>query len=350
MKKRLAELRKLNQGLKDAYRGADVHRRLKQFDGWVDRALAENANPNGYDHTETVQEYYDLCSDFMVFGWSDSLHFAPLSPQESLEESQLRHQRLMISKLELSEGMTVIDIGCGIGGPMRRVVRETGVKVVGVNNSNIQLDKARSLSAEAGLGHMVDYLACSFMDMGAIADDTFDRGYAIESTCHAPDKVGAFAEIYRVLKPGALFWGQEMCMTDKFDPDNDGHRSIKQGLMRGIALKDIATMSEVYQSLERVGFQVVEAKDRAVSENGPATPWYMPMESRRGTLNSALRRSLLGRHVLMGAFRLAGVLGICPRGSAEVIGLLDQAAKAYVEGGRAKIFTPLYCFLARKPL
>ena len=350
MKKRLAELRKLNQGLKDAYRGADVHRRLKQFDGWVDRARTENANPMGYDHTETVQEYYDLCSDFMVFGWSDSLHFAPLSPQESLEESQLRHQRLMISKLELSEGMTVIDIGCGIGGPMRRVVRETGVKVVGVNNSNIQLDKARSLSAEAGLGHMVDYLACSFMDMGAIADDTFDRGYAIESTCHAPDKEGAFAEIFRVLKPGALFWGQEMCMTDKFDPDNDGHRSIKQGLMRGIALKDIATMSEVSRSLERVGFQVVEAKDRAVSENGPATPWYMPMESRRGTLNSALRRSLLGRHVLMGAFRLAGVLGICPRGSAEVIGLLDQAAKAYVEGGRAMVFTPLYCFLARKPL
>ena len=59
------------------------------------------------------------------------------------------------------------------------------------------------------------------MNMDAIADDTFDRGYAIESTCHAPDKAGAFAEIYRVLKPGALFWGQEMCMTDKFDPGDD---------------------------------------------------------------------------------------------------------------------------------
>ena len=54
------------------------------------------------------------------------------------------------------------------------VVREAGVKVVGVNNNEIQLDKAKSLNAEAGLDHMVDYLACSFMDLDAIADDRFD--------------------------------------------------------------------------------------------------------------------------------------------------------------------------------
>ena len=67
----------------------------------------------------------------LIFGWGESLHFAPLSPQESLEESKIRHQRLMISKLELREGMTVVDVGCGIGGPMRRVVREAGVRVLG---------------------------------------------------------------------------------------------------------------------------------------------------------------------------------------------------------------------------
>ena len=82
----------------------------------------------GYDHAETVREYYDLCNEFMVFGWGDSLHFAPLSPRESLEDSKIRHQRLMIAKLELREGMTVIDVGCGVGGPMRRVVREAGVQ------------------------------------------------------------------------------------------------------------------------------------------------------------------------------------------------------------------------------
>ena len=350
MGKRLVQLRKLSQGLKVAYRESDVPRRVKLFDGWMDRARTEDAGPAGYDHTETVKEYYDLCSEFMTFGWSESLHFAPLSPRESLEDSQTRHQRLMISKLELHEGMTVVDIGCGIGGPMRRVVREAGVKVTGVNNNEAQLNRAKSLNAEAGLEHMVDYLACSFMDMGAVADDTFDRGYAIESTCHAPDKEGAFAEIYRVLKPGALFWGQEMCMTDRFDPGDKRHLAIKQELMHGIALKDIATMGEVTQALEQAGFQVIEAKDRALEESSPATPWYKPMETRSKTLGNTLRRTPLGRKLLMGIFRLAGALRVFPNGSADVVGLLDRTAKAYVDGGKAGIFTPLYCFLARKPL
>ena len=347
------QLRKLSSGLKAAYRGSDVPRRVRHFDGWLDRASARDADTGeGYDHVETVREYYDLCNEFMVFGWSESLHFAPLSPWESLEDSQTRHQRLMIAKLELQEGMTVIDVGCGIGGPMRRVVREAGVRVVGVNSSEVQLGKARALNAEAGLDHMVDYLACSFMDMSAVADGTFDRGYAIESTCHAPDKVGAFAEIYRVLQPGALFWGQEMCMTDRFDPGDSRHRAIKNDLMHGIALKDIATMGEVDRALESVGFQIVEAKDRAVDENGAATPWYQPMEARGGgrTQGNALRRIPLGRKAIIAASRLAEALRVFPKGSADVAGLLDRTADAYVAGGRNGLFTPLYCFLARKPL
>ncbi len=343
------QLRRLSQGLKAAYRESDVRRRVRQLDGWTERA-GDGADRTDYDHAETVREYYDLCSEFMVFGWSESLHFAPLSSRESLEESQMRHQRLMISKLELSEGMAVVDIGCGIGGPMRRVAREGGVRVTGVNYSEVQLARARSLNAEAGIEDMVDYLACSFMDMAPIADDTFDRGYAIESTCHAPDKAGAFAEIYRVLKPGALLWGQEMCMTDRFDPGDGRHQAIKQDLMHGIALNDIATTDEVNRTLEQAGFQVIEGNDLAVDESDYAVPWYKPMETRGGALGNALRRTPLGRKAYIGMSRLAEVFRVFPRGSADVIALMDRTANAYVAGGKSGLFTPLYCFLARKPL
>ncbi len=345
-----SQLRQLSRELKTTHSGSDIHRRVSDFDGWLDRAPADDDSATGYDHAGTVKEYYDLCTQFMVFGWSESLHFAPLSPRESLEESQVRHQQLMIDKLDLHEGMTVIDVGCGIGGPMRRVVRESGVRVVGVNNNDIQLDRAKALNTEAGIDHMVDFLACSFMDMNAIADNTLDRGYAIESTCHAPDKAGAFAEIYRVLKPGALLWGQEMCLTDTFDPNDNRHQAIKQDLMRGIALRDIATMGEVNRDLETAGFEVIEGRDRAVAEEGPTTPWYQPMESGQGTLGNAVQRIPLGRKFLVGLSRLTERVGVFPKGSADVIELLDRTAKAYVAGGRTGIFTPLYCFLARKPL
>ena len=343
------QLDKLSKELREAYQGTGVKGRVRHFDGWIARAATGGDGASSYDHTVTVREYYNLCNGFMVYGWNESLHFAPLTPDESLEESIARHQRLMISKLDLKQGMTVVDVGCGIGGPMRRVVREGGVRVVGINISEIQLEKAKRLNAEAGLGHMVDYKACSFMDMGAFEDETFDRGYAIESTCHAPDKVRAFEEIFRVLKPGALFWGQEMCLTDKFDPEDAGHQAIEQELKRGIALNDIATFGEVNKALEAAGFQVIEGMDRDVQE-GPSTPWYRSMESRRGTLGNTLRRLPLGRKALIAGSKMAEMLRLLPKGSSEVVRLLDRTADAYVAGGRAGIFTPLYCFLARKPL
>ena len=120
--------------------------------------------------------------------------------------------------------------------------------------------------------------------------------------------------------------------------------------MHGIALKDIATMGEVDLALEAAGFQVVEGRDYAVEEDRPTTPWYQPMETRGGTLDKLLRRTPLGRKLLIGASRLAEVVRVFPKGSSDVIGLMDRTANAYVAGGRTGIFTPLYCFLARKPL
>ncbi|MDE0002132.1 MAG: hypothetical protein OXQ29_05525, partial [Rhodospirillaceae bacterium] len=144
-----------------------------------------------------------------------------------------------------------------------------------------------------------------------------------------------------------LFWGQEMCMTERFDPGESRHLAVKQELMRGIALTDIATMGEVDRSLETAGFRIVESTDRA---EGARMPWYRPLEARQGTPGNAWRRGPLGRTAIFGASKLAELLRIFPKGSADVIRLMDRTANAYVAGGRTGIFTPLYCFLARKPV
>ena len=341
-------LTSLSRSLKSVYQGSDIRTRVARFGDWFDRMDQYDADGIEYDHTRTVNEYYDLCSEFMQFGWSESLHFAPLTSEESLEESLVRHQRLMIEKLELREGMVVADIGCGVGGPMRRVARESGARVVCINNNVQQLEKARRRNVETGLDDMAEYINCNFMDMSVIEPDSFDAGYAIESTCHAPDKVRAFAEIYRILKPGALLWGQEMCMTEKFNPDHRLHRTVKDELMLGIALKEIATFSEVDRAIEAAGFQIVQAADMDDRE-GQGIPWYWPMESRSGTLHNAFRRTPLGRKALIAGLRMAEMLRFFPKGSAAIVQLMDRMAEAYVAGGKMGIFTPLYCFLARKP-
>ena len=333
--------------LRSAYRGWDVSARVERFERWIDRSTTEVADCPAYDHTETVNDYYDLCNQFMELGWGESLQFAPLASKETSEQAIARLQQLMISKLRLQEGMTVVDVGCGFGALMRRVARETGVRVVGINNNEHQLEEARRRNYEAGLDRLIDCIKCNMMDMSSIAAGSFDRGYAIESTCHTPDRVKAFAEIFRLLKPGALFWGQEMCMTDDFDPNSGEHQSIKQELMLNIALKEIPRFAEVNQALELADFEIIEATDRGVSES--TVSWYTPMEGRYGTLSRRLIRGPKARKTILVASKMAEVVRILPRGSAKVVGLMDRAAEAYVKGGRAGIFTPLYCFLARKP-
>jgi len=46
---------------------------------------------------------------------------------------------------------------------------------------------------------MVQLVQGDFMKL-PFADNTFDGCFAIESTCHAPDRTGVYSEIFRVLK------------------------------------------------------------------------------------------------------------------------------------------------------
>jgi len=51
----------------------------------------------------------------------------------------------------LAPGEHVLDIGCGLSGPARVLVREFGVRVTGITNSRAHLEQSRRLNAEAGL-------------------------------------------------------------------------------------------------------------------------------------------------------------------------------------------------------
>ena len=342
------KLKDLRRGLRSAYAKWSVDTRLGVLEQRLQPGEASTTNSETPDHSEIVNFYYDLSNEFMEFGWGDSLHFAPIAEGETLEEAVVRYEQTMIEKLGLTDSMYVIDVGCGVGGPMRRVARESGARVCCINNNQHQLDHAKLKNRDAGLDHLAEYIKCDFTDMSILSENRFDAGYAIESTCHAADKKGAFEEIFRVLKPGALLWGHEMCLTDAFDPTNAHHQRIKEELMRGIALYEIASFNEVNQILESVGFEILEASDLGAKSES-STPWYSPMEGQHSVVGNFIRRTPFGRKIFESAMRIGEVTRILPRFSSNVVGFLDRTANAYVAGGSEGIFTPLYCFLARKP-
>ena len=46
----------------------------------------------------------------------------------------------------LNDNSTVVDIGCGIGGPAREISRFSGAHVTGLNNNAYQVSRANTLT------------------------------------------------------------------------------------------------------------------------------------------------------------------------------------------------------------
>ena len=150
-----------------------------------------------------------------------------------------------------------------------------------------------------------------------------------------------------MLRPGACFAGYDWCVTESFDPANAEHRRIKNDIMIGNGLPDIATTSEVSAALQGAGFELLEARDRA-PEADPETPWYRALQGRDFSLSS-IPRTPAGRALANLTLRVGERLRLFPEGARAVSTILNAGADALVDGGRSGVFTPMFYFLARKP-
>ena len=291
-----------------------------------------------------VNHYYDLATDFYEFGWGQSFHFAPRHRDESFKASLLRHQRFLADRLSLKPGMQVLDVGCGVGGPMGNLARHSGASFVGLNNNAYQIERAKVHTRD--VRSLCCFIHGDYMQIPE-DDDRFDAAFAIESMPHAPDKTAAFREIFRVLRPGACFAGYDWCLTENFDPRNAKHLHIKKDIMTGNGLPDIAVTSEVCTALRVAGFELLEARDLA-PESDQETPWYRALQGRDFSLTS-IPRTPVGRALTNLVLRAGERLRLVPEGTRAVSTFLNAGADALVEGGESGAFTPMFFFLARKP-
>ena len=291
-----------------------------------------------------VNHYYNLATDFYERGWGQSFHFAPRNRGESLKASLLRYQQFFADQLSLKPGMLVLDVGCGIGGPMANLVRYTGASFVGINNNPYQVKRAKELTRN--IQPACRFICGDFMQIPE-SDNSYDGAIAIESMPHAPDKTAAYKEVYRILRPGACFIGSEWCITESFDSKNPEHLRIKKDIETGNGLPDIASTSEVCAAFRAAGFEIIEIRDLAVSESHPQTPWYRALQGRDISLTS-IPRTPIGRALTNLGLRVGEKLRVFPEGTTMVSTILNRAADAMVESGESGIFTPMYLFLVRK--
>lgn len=293
-----------------------------------------------------INHFYNLVTDFYEWGWGQSFHFAPRFKNETFMESIKRAEYHLCSRLGMTSGMKVLDVGCGVGGPMRNMCVFSNSSIEGITINQYQVNIGNKYNERMGLAHLCKLVQGDFQEL-PWPDQYFDHAYEVEATCHSPDRVVTFSGVNRVLKPGGKFAGYDWVVTDKYNPNDPDHVRIKEGIEVGNGLPTLATPAHIIECLEKAGFEVLEHYD--ANRNVHAAneiPWYDTLNGKMSI--SGFRMTHIGRMCTHAMVWTLELLCIAPAGSTRVSALLNATAIDLCDGGKKEIFTPSYYFLARK--
>jgi len=107
--------------------------------------------------------YYNLATDLYEYGWGGSFHFCRFAIGEPFRQAIARHEHYLAHIMGIREGMKVLDVGCGVGGPAREIVKFTGANVVGLNNNDYQIQRGTQYAANEGLSDKLTFVKSDFM-------------------------------------------------------------------------------------------------------------------------------------------------------------------------------------------
>lgn len=128
------------------------------------------------------------------------------------------YQAKVLARLDLREGLAVLDAGCGPGRltiPIARAVGPKG-KVLAVDIQERMIGRARDRAAEAGLTN-VDFLVAP-LGAGKIPREAFDRAVMVTVLGEIPDKLSALKEVFESLRPGGFLAVTEVLPDPHFQP------------------------------------------------------------------------------------------------------------------------------------
>ncbi|MFZ3058793.1 MAG: methyltransferase domain-containing protein [Candidatus Methanoperedens sp.] len=183
---------------------------------------------------------------------------------DHVSEGQFNNGLILIEKLGIKTGNNVIDIGCGTGRLTLHVARIVGSngKVVGIDPSVQRIEVARRKVRDAPLLN-VSFEIGNSNDLYHFENDCFDIVYLNIVLHWIQEKEDAFAQIYRVLKPG----GRLGITTGNKDKPYTVKSIIEEVLRRSRyagavdAKKETSrpvNMSELKALLEGAGFKIIE--------------------------------------------------------------------------------------------
>jgi len=155
----------------------EVFRKDSARKGVMQRFLQCQKETPAEKQVESVQYHYNLGNDFFKLWLDSTLSYSCAyfkTPHDSLKQAQLQKLDHILRKMQLKEGETMLDIGCGWGWLIIKAAREYGVKAVGITLSKEQEEETKQRIKNEGLEDMVEVRQADYRDL-AVEGSTFDK-------------------------------------------------------------------------------------------------------------------------------------------------------------------------------
>lgn len=222
--------------------------------------------------------------------------------------------RVMAEMAGIEAKDKVLDAGCGVGGSGIWLAQELGCKVTGITPVEEQIRDARKNALQQGLSDQVNFVQADYCHT-PFEDHSFDVIWALESVCHAPQKLNFYKEAHRLLKPGGRLIIAEYFR--RYRPLSLDQESLLQRWLHGWAIPDIDTLQEHRQHTLAVGFSHiahqeitahVEQSVRNIREHADKWLWAAKLLNKTGIVSDVQVRNVQGSAAMWDALE-AGLWG-----------------------------------------
>ena len=160
-----------------------------------------------------------------------------------------------INSLDLCEGLSVLDIGCGLGGPAFRMASKSGVHVHGIDLSANMIRIAKTRLKEKRLNNLVSLSQANCLELKA-----FEEYHVIHSRdafLHISNKNRLFKVIRRILVPRGQLGFSDYCLGVT-KPSSDFKGYLQERNYSLLNIEDNTTL------LRKAGFTDIIAKDKTL--------------------------------------------------------------------------------------
>jgi cyclopropane-fatty-acyl-phospholipid synthase len=178
---------------------------------WRGRAQLSGKQHSIERDKAAVAYHYNVATDFYkAFLDKNMVYSCGIfgSPDESLDDAQVRKLDEICKLLQLKPGQKILDVGCGWGGFLIHACKHYGVEGIGITLSQPQADEANERIKAAGLESKCRVIVADYREMTDFG--TFDAIASIEMFEHVGREmlVTYFTQALNLLKPGGLFFNQ----------------------------------------------------------------------------------------------------------------------------------------------